>query len=246
MPAEFTIDSIPMDRLPRHVAIIMDGNGRWAQARGLARIEGHRRGAESVRRVLEACPELGIDTLTLFCFSSENWKRPREELDFLMGLLKEYLIVERPTLAKHGIRLRVIGRLRELPEDVQREIQLSLNESQSNTRLTLCLAINYGSRTEIVDAAKELAKRVYQGQLRWEDIQEDHLSTQLYTADMRDPDLMIRTSGEMRLSNFLLWQLSYSELFITDKAWPDFDRQDLQQAVCAFAKRDRRYGGLST
>ena len=241
-----TIDQIAMEKRPKHVAIIMDGNGRWAQSRGLPRVEGHRRGADSVQRVLEACPDLGIEILTLYCFSSENWRRPKDELDFLMDLLHRYLIHERPTLAKNGIRLRVIGRREGLPQKVLDEIDVSLAESANNQRLTLCLAINYGGRSELADAMRSIAQKVQSGTLDPNEIDESTIQNHLYTHDMSDPDLMIRTSGEMRISNFLLWQLSYSEMWITDKAWPDFGRDDLIQAIVGYAMRDRRYGGLSS
>ncbi len=241
-----TIDQVPMDKRPKHVAIIMDGNGRWAQARGLPRVEGHRRGADSVQRVLEACPDLGIEILTLYCFSSENWRRPKDELDFLMDLLHRYLIHERPTLAKNGIRLRVIGRREGLPQKVLDEIDVSLKESACNDRLTLCLAINYGGRSELADAMRTIAEKVQEGSLSPKEIDESTIQKYLYTSDLPDPDLMIRTSGEMRISNFLLWQLSYSEMWITEKSWPDFGREDLIQAMIGYAMRDRRYGGLSS
>lgn len=231
---------------PKHVAIIMDGNGRWAQSRGLPRIEGHRRGADAVQRVLEACPELGIDYLTLYCFSSENWKRPKEELDFLMDLLHRYLIQERATLHKNGIRLRVIGQREGLPDKVLKEIDRSLEESRNHQRLTLCLAINYGGRSELADATRVIAQKVLEGKMDWKDINESTLQQHLYAPDLPDPDLMIRTSGEMRISNFLLWQLSYSELWITEKSWPDFGKSDLEEAIASYCHRDRRFGGIGT
>ncbi len=240
------VADLPEGRRPKHIAIIMDGNGRWAQSRGLPRIEGHRRGAHSVQTVLEACPEFGIEFLTLFCFSSENWKRPKPELDFLMDLLHRYLINERSTLAKNSIRLRVIGRREGLPENVLKELDQSLLESQENRKLTLCLAINYGARAEVVDAVRAIASKIRQGALEVDDIDEQTIHDHLYSPDIPDPDLMIRTSGEMRISNFLLWQLSYSELWITEKTWPEFGREDLETAILAYADRDRRFGGLST
>ncbi len=179
-----TIDQVPMDKRPKHVAIIMDGNGRWAQARGLPRVEGHRRGADSVQRVLEACPDLGIEILTLYCFSSENWRRPKDELDFLMDLLHRYLIHERPTLAKNGIRLRVIGRREGLPQKVLDEIDVSLRESANNDRLTLCLAINYGGRSELADAMRTIAEKVQEGSLSPKEIDESTIQKYLYTSDL--------------------------------------------------------------
>jgi len=232
-------------RMPAHIAVIMDGNGRWAQARGLPRVEGHRRGANTVRRISEACRELGVSYLTLYCFSNENWKRPQEELSFLMGLLKTYLIQERPTLLKNDIRLTIIGRREGIPEDVQTEMDRSIELSKNGKSLTLCLAINYGSRQEIVDAVRSIAGQVQSGVLDPAIIDEATIASHLYTSGMPDPDLLIRTSGEMRISNYLLWQISYSELWITEKAWPEFDKDDLVQAIADFNKRDRRFGGIA-
>lgn len=232
-------------RIPEHIAIIMDGNGRWAQAKGMPRIEGHRRGANSVRNISEACRELGVSYLTLYCFSNENWKRPKDELDFLMGLLKAYLVQERPTLIKNDIRLTIIGRREGIPTDVQAEMDKSIEISKNGKALTLCLAINYGSRQELVDAVKKIASQVSTGALAAGDIDESTIQQNLYTADMPDPDLLIRTSGEMRISNYLLWQISYSELWITKKAWPEFDKSDLLDAIRDFNQRQRRFGGLS-
>jgi undecaprenyl diphosphate synthase len=233
------------EQRPKHVAIIMDGNGRWAQQRELPRIEGHRRGAEAVRRTLEACQEFGVEVLTLYCLSSENWKRPKEELDFLMGMLREYLICERPTLIEKNLRLRILGRQERLPPEVREEIANSLHACASNTGMTLCLAINYGSRAEIVDACKAVLQRVQRGELRMEDLDEQHLDAELDTAGLPDPDLLIRTSGEMRISNFLLWQISYSELWVTETHWPDFDRNLFLEAIRDYARRQRRFGGLT-
>ena len=232
-------------RMPAHIAVIMDGNGRWAQARGLPRVEGHRRGANTVRRISEACRELGVSYLTLYCFSNENWKRPQEELSFLMGLLKTYLIQERPTLLKNDIRLTIIGRREGIPDEVQTEMDRSVELSKNGKSLTLCLAINYGSRQEIVDAVRGIADQVQSGALDPADIDETLIANHLYTSGMPDPDLLIRTSGEMRISNYLLWQISYSELWITEKSWPEFDKEDLVQAIADFNKRDRRFGGLA-
>lgn len=231
-------------RLPDHVAIIMDGNGRWAQARGLPRIEGHSRGVQSVRTVIEECCRLGIRQLTLYCFSSENWKRPRAELDFLMALLEQYLIEERPEILKQNIRFSVIGRRQGLPEAVLREIDTSTHLTRNNTGLSLCLAINYGGRTELIDAVRSLSQAVHDHQLTIEQIDEAAINAALYTAGMPDPDLLIRTAGEMRVSNFLLWQISYAEIWVTDLCWPDFTRDILHQALRAYAGRERRFGGL--
>jgi undecaprenyl diphosphate synthase len=231
-------------RLPEHVAIIMDGNGRWAEQRGLARIEGHRRGVKSVRATVEECCRLGIRQLTLYCLSIENWKRPKQELDFLMTLLRQYLIEERSEIMEQNIRFRVIGRRTELPESVLEEMDESISMSQANTGMVLCLALNYGGRTEVVDAVRGLARRVQQGSLDPETIDEDSISAALYTAGMPDPDLLIRTAGEMRISNFLLWQISYAEIWVTEKCWPDFDNGSLHDALHAYAARERRFGGL--
>jgi len=232
------------DRLPRHVAIIMDGNGRWAVERGGERVEGHLRGADVVRSTVTECCQLGIGQLTLYCFSAENWKRPAEEVAFLMLLLKQYLLDERQLLLDENIRFRIIGRREGIPDDVQAEMDESIRRTAGNTGLTLCLAINYGSRTEIVDAVRALAERVKRGELQPADIDEEAVSEALYTAGMRDPDLLIRTAGEMRVSNYLLWQISYAELWVTPKCWPDFDAETLHDACRAFAARDRRFGGL--
>ncbi len=231
-------------QIPKHIAVIMDGNGRWAQARGLPRVEGHRRGANSVQRILEACRELSIPYLTLYCFSNENWKRPKDELSFLMGLLKTYLIQERPTLIKNDIRLIIIGRREGIPEDVMFEMDQSVEQSKNGKSLTLCLAINYGSRQEIVDAVRSIVNDVQSGLVDPAAIDETLIASHLYTTGMPDPDLLIRTSGEMRISNYLLWQISYSEIWITDKPWPEFDKSDLIQAIADYNKRDRRFGGL--
>jgi undecaprenyl diphosphate synthase len=231
-------------RVPNHIAVIMDGNGRWAQARGMPRIEGHRRGATTVRRISEACRELGVSYLTLYCFSNENWKRPQEELSFLMGLLKTYLIQERPTLLKNDIRLTIIGRREGIPDEVLSEMDRSVELSKNGKSLTLCLAINYGSRQEIVDAIRALATDVQSGDLHPDSIDEAAVANRLYTAGVPDPDLLIRTSGEMRISNYLLWQISYSEIWITEKSWPEFEKEDLVRAIVDYNKRDRRFGGI--
>lgn len=231
-------------RLPRHVAIIMDGNGRWAKQRGLPRIEGHRRGVESVQATVEECCHLGVGQLTLYCLSVENWKRPQAELDFLMALLGQFLVAERPEIMEQNIRFTVIGRRDGLPDSVLREIDENIRLSANNTGMVLCLAINYGGRTELVDAVRELAGRVRQGSLAPDDIDETIIGESLYTAHMPDPDLLIRTAGEMRVSNFLLWQISYAELWVTEKCWPDFDRDTLHQALRDYARRERRFGGL--
>ncbi|MCI0456556.1 MAG: isoprenyl transferase [Gemmataceae bacterium] len=232
------------ERLPRHVAVIMDGNGRWAQQRGLPRIEGHRRGVQSVRATIEECCRLGIGQLTLYCLSVENWKRPQAELDFLMALLHEYLLIERAEIMEQNIRFTTIGRREGLPDSVLREIDENIRLSRDNSGMVLCLAINYGGRAEIMDAVRTLAKRVKAGTLDPDDIDEHVISEALYTAGMPDPDLLIRTAAEMRVSNFLLWQISYAELWVTDKCWPEFDTATLRQALQDYAGRTRRFGGL--
>ena len=233
-------------RLPRHVAIIMDGNGRWAAQRGKPRAEGHERGAHSVDVITEECCRLGIGQLTLYCLSSENWKRPKPEIDFLMALLKAYLLAERQKILDQNIRFTVIGRRSGLPDEVLAEIDENVRLTQHNTGLTLCLAINYGSRAEIVDAVRALAERVNRGDLQPEEIDEGAISGALYTGGMPDPDLLVRTAGEMRVSNYLLWQISYAELWVTAQFWPDFDAALLHEALRDFARRERRFGGLNT
>jgi undecaprenyl diphosphate synthase len=232
------------DQLPHHIAIIMDGNGRWARERGLPRHEGHRRGVGSVRSTIEECCRLGIGQLTLYCLSSENWKRPQSELDFLMALLHQYLIEERAEIMEQNIRFTTIGQRTGLPDEVLREIDESIRLSRGNSGLTLCLAINYGARTEIVDAARTLAECVGKGELDPATIDEAAFAGALYTAGMPDPDLLIRTAGEMRVSNYLLWQISYAELWVTPRCWPDFDLPTLHEALREFARRERRFGGL--
>lgn len=234
----------PAERSPRHIAIIMDGNGRWAQGRHLPRIEGHRRGVEAVRTTMEACQEFGIEVLTLYCLSSENWKRPKDELDFLMALLCEYLIGERDNLVSKNLKLRILGRQDQLPPQVRLEIAKTLEACSSNTGMTLCLAINYGARAEIIDACKSLMREAADGKLDIDQIEESDLDERLDTRGLPDPDLLIRTSGEMRISNFLLWQISYAELWVTETHWPDFDKQKLAEAISDYARRQRRFGGL--
>ena len=231
-------------QLPRHIAIIMDGNGRWASRRGYPRIEGHRQGVNSVRTVVEESTRLGIEQLTLYCLSSENWKRPALELNLLMQLLKKFVIGEREEIMRQNIRFSTIGRRSDLPKDVLAEVDKTINESRNNTGMQLCLALNYGSRSEIVDAVKSIVSEVEKGNLQADDIDEEVISSHLYTAGMPDPDLVIRTAGEMRVSNFLLWQISYAELWVTETYWPDFSVNDFWQALRDFAARDRRFGGL--
>ncbi|WP_020472091.1 isoprenyl transferase [Zavarzinella formosa] len=245
MPASTEI-ALPREALPRHVAIIMDGNGRWAVEQGKERIEGHARGVERVREIVTEAATLGIGQLTLYSFSSENWKRPKAEVDFLMSLFKHYLIEERPEIMRQNIRFRVIGRRSELAPDVIEEIERSEQLSAGNTGLTLALAVNYGSRSEILDAVRDLAGQVQSGTLKPGEITEELITNHLYTAGMPDPDLLIRSANEMRISNYLLWQISYAEFWVTPVCWPDFDVKVFHQALRDFASRQRRFGGLTS
>ena len=228
---------------PHHVAIIMDGNGRWAKARGLPRVAGHRRGADAVRRVVRGAGELGIPVLTLFAFSTENWTRPADEVSDLMGLLRHYLRSELDELRKNGARLRVIGNREGLAPDIVRDIAEAEKLTQSNNRIDVNICVNYGSRAEIVRAARALAQRVAAGDLKADSIDESAFERELLTAGVPDPDLLIRTSGEQRISNFLLWQCAYSELVFVDTLWPDFTRENLWHAIQLYASRSRRFGG---
>ncbi len=233
---------IDLERLPQHIAVIMDGNGRWARRRRLPRIAGHRAGIRAVRQAVEACARLGVPYLTLYAFSVENWKRPDSEVKLLMSLLREYLKKEIGELNEQNIRLGVIGRIAELPKAVQADLEVALEKTRQNSGLRLTLALNYGARTELVDAARVLAEQLKRnGSFA---IDEQTFSNCLYTRDLPDPDLLIRTSGELRLSNFLLWQAAYSEIWVTETLWPDFTQKDLFQAIIDFQKRERRYGGL--
>ena len=238
--------AIDFARLPRHVAVIMDGNGRWAKLRHKPRVEGHRAGIASVRDVVETSARLGLQVLTLYAFSVENWKRPQSEVTTLMGLLKRYLRSELDTLLRNNIRFRVIGRMEELPADVQDELRRGMERTAERSGLLFNIALNYGGRTEITDAVRRLAADVAAGRREPGTIDEDTLSSYLYTAGLPDPDLLIRTSGEMRVSNFLLWQIAYAEIWVTDVLWPDFRRKHLLQAVADYQKRERRYGGIAT
>jgi undecaprenyl diphosphate synthase len=233
---------IDLERLPGHIAVIMDGNGRWAKRRRLPRIAGHRAGIRAVRQAVEACARLGVPYLTLYAFSVENWKRPHTEVKLLMGLLREYLKKEIGELNRQNVRLGVIGRVAELPVPVQGDLRGALEQTQANTGLRLTLALNYGARAEMIDAVRSLVE--HQQRNGSMTIDETSFSQHLYTRDLPDPDLLIRTSGEMRLSNFLLWQVAYSEIWVTDTLWPDFTQQDFFKAILDFQKRERRYGGL--
>ncbi len=229
-------------RIPRHVAIIMDGNGRWAEARGLPRVRGHEEGAESVREIVRACREQGVQALTLYSFSTENWKRPPAEVGALMAQLHRYVLQEREEIMQQGIQLRAIGQVERLPLFVRTPLQILCRESAANRAMVLNLALSYGGRAELVDAIRSIAQRVQAGALRPEQIDEAIVSGALSTAGLPDPDLLIRTSGEMRLSNFLLWQVAYAEIYVTDTLWPDFRRPHLLEAFHAFASRERRFG----
>ncbi len=241
-----TAVGIPAERLPRSIAIIMDGNGRWARQRGLERNKGHEAGAANVREIVTHCARLGVGCLTLYSFSTENWRRPVREIAQLMKLYIEYLIKERGEIMDNDIRLVQLGRRDGLPEGVLRELDETAKMSAGNRGMALCLALNYSSRVEIVDAVRSIARRVADGALAPDDIDEQTVSDSLYTANLTDPDLLIRTAGEMRVSNFLLWQISYSELWVTDTYWPDFHAEHLNQAFRDYAARDRRFGGVKT
>ncbi len=234
------------EQLPRHIAIIMDGNGRWANLRGLPRIHGHMEGSANVRAITTHCARLHLDQLTVYGFSAENWRRPKAEVDALMGLYQEYLVKERETVMDNDVRLVQIGRREELPDTVLHELDVTQEMSRDNKGLTLCLAINYGARDEIVDAVRAIAAKVKGGALKPGEIDAACIGEHLYTAGMPEPDLLIRTAGEMRISNFLLWQISYAELYVTDVLWPDFGKEELNEAIRAYARRDRRFGTVST
>jgi undecaprenyl diphosphate synthase len=238
---EQLLSGIDPDRLPRHVAVIMDGNGRWARSRRLPRVAGHRAGIDAVRETVEVAARLGIGMLTLYAFSRENWKRPRTEVGMLFGLLREFLKKELPRLMENNIRLSVIGRLDDLAPSVRRDVQMALNSTHDNTGMELCIALSYGGRTEIVDACKSIMR----SGIDPDDLDPDRFAEHLYTAGKPEPDLLIRTSGEMRISNFLLWQIAYAEIWVTDTLWPDFRRQQLFQALLEYQQRERRYGGLA-
>jgi undecaprenyl diphosphate synthase len=245
------LKKLDLSRLPRHVAVIMDGNGRWAQRRRLPRIAGHRYGTKTARSTIETCARLYIEALTLYAFSVENWSRPKAETDFLMQLLREYLRKEMPLIQKNNIRMRFLGRTGDLPPAVQKDIREATERTAANRGMSLCIALNYGGRAEIVDAMNSiLAQRNgnghghVNGNGNVERITEDQLARHLYTDGLPDPDLLIRTSGEMRVSNFLLWQIAYAEMFVTETLWPDFNRARLLEALVEYQKRERRYGGI--
>ena len=238
------LEKIDLEHLPEHIAVIMDGNGRWAQQRHLPRIAGHRAGVKTAREIIETCARLKLPCLTLYAFSMENWRRPQTEVDFLMRLLREYLKVELPTIHKNNIRLVVIGRSNQLPEAVRADIQRAMDITSGNTGMKLVVALNYGARAELVDAFNAMLEHAKSNGATPFKADEDTVSEYLYTAGLPDPDLLIRTSGEMRVSNFLLWQIAYAELYVTETLWPDFSRARLFEALIEYQKRERRYGGL--
>ena len=230
------------DQRPRHIAIIMDGNGRWAKRKGLPRVEGHREGGKTVEKIAQCCVDFGIESLTLYSFSIENWKRPQGEVSALMHLYTQYLIEIRATLMKNNVKLVHLGRSAGLPAPVQNELRKTMEITDANTGMILALALNYGGRTEIIDATIQIAQEHKNGKLQLRDIDEQCVSRHLYTAGLAEPDLLIRTANEMRISNFLLWQISYSEFYVTKTLWPDFKKSSLENAILAYAKRNRRFG----
>jgi len=244
MSAPAHLSSEAKANLPKHVAVIMDGNGRWAKQRHLPRVEGHRAGAESARVIIRTAGELGIKYLTLYAFSAENWNRPKDEVDALMKYLIHYLKSETPELNKNNVRLEVIGQIYRLPENVQEHLKKSIATLSRNNGLTLVMALSYGSRIEIVEAVRNIAEKVKQGKMDPGDINEKVISEHLWTRNVPDPDLLIRTSGEMRISNFLLWQISYTELLVTQTLWPDFRKPQFFEALEEYTRRHRRFGGL--
>ena len=238
-------EQISQSRLPRHIAIIMDGNGRWAKKQGLARMFGHRQGVETVHNITEAAAELGIEYLTLYTFSTENWNRPKEEVDALMTLLVDTIVKETPTLMKNNVRLQTIGDINRLPEVTRQKFLGCIEQTSVNTGLTMVIALSYSARWEITEAVREAVRMTQSGSLRPEDVNEQFVSTLMTTKNMPDPDLLIRTSGEYRISNFLLWQLAYSELYFTDCLWPEFTVEEFYKAIIDYQKRERRFGKTS-
>lgn len=235
---------IDYNNLPEHIGIIMDGNGRWAKKRGLPRSAGHSAGADTLKKIVTECNKMGIKYITVYAFSTENWKRPKEEVDFLMNLLLGYLRDAERTLAGENVVIRAIGSRKELSEEIQQQIIKTENFTKNNTGIIMNIAVNYGSREELIHAVREISKEVKDGKISTEDISSDLISDNLYTKGQPDPDLIIRTSGEERISNFLLWQMAYSELYFTDRLWPDFGIKDLYEAIAEFQHRTRRYGGV--
>ena len=244
MKSKSLANKIQKNRLPVHIAIIMDGNGRWAKRRGLPRAAGHRAGADSVRAVVEGCRELGVKVLTVYAFSTENWKRPRREIQTLWSLLKRYVRKEIDSIHKEGIRFRAMGRVHELPYDVQEELKKAERKTRNNTDMTLNIALNYGSQQEIAEAAQRIAALAKNGTIKVSEIDRDLFAKYLYAPDIPEVDLLIRPGAEHRISNFLLWQLSYAELVMTDTLWPDFGKEDLYRAIIEFQKRERRFGAV--
>ncbi|MEH2250680.1 isoprenyl transferase [Nostoc sp.] len=228
--------------LPQHVAVIMDGNGRWAKRQGLPRIMGHKRGVDALKDLLRCCQDWGIQALTAYAFSTENWKRPQEEVDFLMTLFQRVLRQELREMVEENVQIKFVGNLQDLPRSLQQEISRSMQETKDNRGIRFSVATNYGGRQEILQACQAIAKLVQQGMLQPDEINQQVFESHLYTAGITDPDLLIRTSGEMRLSNFLLWQMAYGEIYITDALWPDFDRAEFHRALCAYQQRERRFG----
>lgn len=243
-PGDVSLDELDLERVPRHVSIIMDGNGRWATARGLDRSKGHVAGVDALREAVTTSVRLGLDVFSVYAFSTENWRRPQREVDLLMHLFATTLVNELPLFHQENVRLRFLGDLEALPERTRVVFQRGLDETADHTGMVFALAVNYGSRAEIARAARSIALDVLEGRLDASEVDEDVVSDRLYTAGLPDPDLLIRTSGELRLSNYLLWQLAYTEFYVTDTLWPDFDRWDYLRAVVAFQGRSRRFGGV--
>ncbi len=242
LPPDIDLSYYDPDKIPNHVAIIMDGNGRWAKARGLSRSRGHEAGIEGVRAAIRTCSDLGVRYLTIYSFSTENWNRPKDEVDILMELFAHTMAAEVDGLNDEGVRVKLIGDMDDLPDETRESFQSAMDKTAQNTGMTLVMAVNYGGRVEITKAVRSIAEDVKTGALAPEDVSESLISSRLYTCDIPDPDLMIRTSGEFRISNFLLWQSAYTELYITDVLWPDFDKYEMLKAVLSYQSRDRRYG----
>lgn len=244
-PDDISIEDIDVARIPRHISCIMDGNGRWATARGLGRGEGHKAGIVSLQEVITACVRMGVDVLSAYAFSTENWNRPQAEVNLLMHLFAKTFVDELPLLKRENVRVVFLGDISALPKKTREVFEYGLSQTQDHTGMTLALAVNYGGRAEIVRAARALARSVAEGVIDVDDIDDTMFASHLYTAGLPEPELVIRTSGEMRVSNYLLWQIAYSEFYITDTYWPDFDRWELVRAIAAYQGRDRRFGGLS-
>ena len=241
---QYLPSDLKLELLPQHVAVIMDGNGRWAKRQGLPRIMGHKRGVDALKDLLRCCKDWGIKALTAYAFSTENWKRPQEEVEFLMSLFQRVLRQELREMVEENVQIQFVGNLQALPSSLQTEISRSMAETKNNQSIKFTVATNYGGRQEILQACRAIAQKVQEGILKPEEISEELFESHLYTAGIADPDLLIRTSGEMRLSNFLLWQMAYGEIYITDTLWPDFDRKEFHRALCAYQQRERRFGKL--